>query len=925
MAYQMKSKRYFEYRLTRDKGRSTDASLGWSIQVDDINKADLYTDTDTKGDYEEEHPLSEATSDYGWITPYEWFSKKDSENVDTKDKTIHNGCLGIEARGDDKFKGKVWWCDDLRNWCVYESDCISDPYCNKFNLKVWNGHDGFEPVITYRVDDSDKDLEWKQWKPWQNTILSNIFQSGNTITHHRGMNGPDLMFGPGPLSLVESIVLQNADRYSINSAEQGFKAKREPRIRHIESESEFNAFDKLTKINVNGNTRYVMIKFRNWFTQKQGDLSKWFEGNPFLQKHCMDCVDTTTERSNTWDNFRMVDGVITWKEINHAKGFYNWDNDIYYADNNIDLKPKASAGGGADVYSTWKVNGSNQPGYAWKRSEQSSDSLKAYSETHDLSAPISPYDIRIFCNNHLCLSELSSEKIFAVYFYDENFNLCYQPMASGSSPTNEWNTQDAMKTTLHGVELTTYPVYMSYVDLEFLFGSLETMREAYSLHIPKCHHASGKDGIWDFTQQRWANANRRMLQKIAYAVYNDHFWSDHAVPEEGVVVGWQLVDDSNPTTQEQIFKNLNKIVDTRIVGGCSFANSNYFNIVFQKDATTMGILTWQTLKSKYVDGYVTQEDDYVGNLMMEAYVNTWFGAHEGIADIWTDQNAAVMVLTWSYMAVAEVATAVVGVVGFVVTAVASVIVTGVCELVGYHPVEKNTIPLPDSSWEFFTFSKETESGDTYKIDSTSRVGSTDYSLLVHKPMMVNILNSIGSGSAAVCTAKHVSSYISIRNTASFMHNFIRKERSNIAISNYREGVSIGNPAVWRLPSGEIALCTIMWWGGKNGLIGGPPDSDGDWDSCQSYADSMINGYCQEWFGTGSTKTIDDDWLKYRKHEMDEDSKDTGIIINGFLESGYVFEQINKECNETLNISLSTRRPLVYADVEVENVDVAKKW
>ena len=178
-----------------------------------------------------------------------------------------------------------------------------------------------------------------------------------------------------------------------------------------------------------------------------------------------------------------------------------------------------------------------------------------------------------------------------------------------------------------------------------------------------------------------------------------------------------------------------------------------------------------------------------------------------------------------------------------------------------------------------------------------------------------------------------------------------------AQTNFRGAVTIGCPAVWRLPSGEIALCTYMEWNVDNGKAyyykkrgycsqasNLPADygfkkyysksicteTDNDmWTildpESQAESENAINGICRQFFGPGTNKTIENDWLNINPITIAKEEYSNASGIKGsMLNSELVFEQHNINKENSLNCSFQINRPIV-TTTERPNQDYAKKW
>ena len=175
-------------------------------------------------------------------------------------------------------------------------------------------------------------------------------------------------------------------------------------------------------------------------------------------------------------------------------------------------------------------------------------------------------------------------------------------------------------------------------------------------------------------------------------------------------------------------------------------------------------------------------------------------------------------------------------------------------------------------------------------------------------------------------------------------------------SNFRSPVPIGAPPVWRLPTGEIALCTVLQYNNDDGLpysfkkrhtdkayrkylashmfIGdtyvwqfnlGKVEYKRILDSDALKGVNWLNSVCRKFFGTGDNKTIERDWLREYNVEVDKtEYMESSKQKISMLDTEKIFEQhdINKE--NSLKCSFRINRPVVTTTERLEP-DYAKKW
>lgn len=191
-------------------------------------------------------------------------------------------------------------------------------------------------------------------------------------------------------------------------------------------------------------------------------------------------------------------------------------------------------------------------------------------------------------------------------------------------------------------------------------------------------------------------------------------------------------------------------------------------------------------------------------------------------------------------------------------------------------------------------------------------------------------------------------------------------RSNVgtfANSNFRIGIPIAVPTIWRLPTGELSLCTTLSYNGDSGVaytykkdatgfkkvpFDVNPNLDGlEFDginlpkngykyeylgSLDCYkmfghdefaASKWLNDMCAIYFGNGNDKSIEKDWLNL--DTIDESDISFGVDeVDGMLDSGKVFEQHNINKENSLKCTITVNRPVVTTE-ENPHVDYVKKW
>jgi hypothetical protein len=94
---------------------------------------------------------------------------------------------------------------------------------------------------------------------------------------------------------------------------------------------------------------------------------------------------------------------------------------------------------------------------------------------------------------------------------------------------------------------------------------------------------------------------------------------------------------------------------------------------------------------------------------------------------------------------------------------------------------------------------------------------------------------------------------------------------------------------------------------------------------QAESENAINGICRQFFGPGTNKTIENDWLNINPITIAKEEYSNASGIKGsMLNSELVFEQHNINKENSLNCSFQINRPIV-TTTERPNQDYAKKW
>lgn len=133
----------------------------------------------------------------------------------------------------------------------------------------------------------------------------------------------------------------------------------------------------------------------------------------------------------------------------------------------------------------------------------------------------------------------------------------------------------------------------------------------------------------------------------------------------------------------------------------------------------------------------------------------------------------------------------------------------------------------------------------------------------------------------------------------------------------RQGMSVGNPAIWRCATGELLLCLKLYWGGTR-------------DVCGLTNSDFLNEIMIEFFGDGRDKTIAKHWLHQTSNINTNEEKETPfnniITADTFtLRPDCIQIPVKQAKDEKLNISLTVNDVNVSVEDIPEHVDYVAKW
>ncbi len=110
-----------------------------NINTDEVDTTDSESSSSEDKKTDKEKLLDEG----GWMTPQEYYSNMSTTSSDTQGSADSEGEI---MYGSSSSKVDYFWVEDLKNWARYtvsfEEDCK-----NIFELNVWNGKNGWIPVI----------------------------------------------------------------------------------------------------------------------------------------------------------------------------------------------------------------------------------------------------------------------------------------------------------------------------------------------------------------------------------------------------------------------------------------------------------------------------------------------------------------------------------------------------------------------------------------------------------------------------------------------------------------------------------------------------------------------------------------------------------------------------------------------------------
>lgn len=1040
----VKKETHYEYKLNKKSlAAPLDTRVIWRqadlyehVSVDPNDTTGMTDDPKLKPS--ELDNANDAISENGWISPMEYYTT--NQNIEANDsRSVSNGYIQKKDDGSHSkflYKNLYWWCEDLRNWCVYNITC-NIPYVNKFQLMVWNGKDDWVPINGFAVPNT------YEFAKLQNTFLEiKKHNEQSTISTHRGKDSRfNLHYTPsGPLTVNEGLILTKTNKYSINDT-NSFQTKRWSTPQHISDNLEHFAMEYLINTKANGNLRFI-LKFRhaingglevitdeNWSTSQDSFYTDTTSFNvytsddnerrkQFLLKYT-DSVDwdqddedlgpgnkETTDIDEATCREKAAKGFTIYRKEHNAYKWYNGnyvdeqDRGVHFlhaVDNTVDQKIR-------NFEKYYKITGD-------EKARKDEINNKKYDE--DIIYPI---DFYLQKYNHAQIRTIAWEKMFALYlvddenrFYSTNFTKDTFDELYKDKTEKAWLPELDDETSLDYKDIIfeedgtkVYPIYVSILDLLFLFKGLdfnEMQDYGWGFRNPGHENPATYLKMWEnghsreFKEKIWYNRSKVTLQKI-YATINqvdqigksvtfdkktmkytitnrDGFkdWinksKDVRYPTDDEIKIFYSVDEKNAgilymdrfggLSQQKNTDNIwkgwgdtaltlehardtytslynNENIDTEMLG----TNwENRFERMVGHDVPVVGgvINYLGTAFGGYVNGLISVGTNIYGAVEHDIAAVKHFGtgAKEFVRGLFTLDVGEMWSGLKNYGEAFGHLGAALGNGVFAVVDFGKSIYSGIVSW--FSGGSKDNCDLSKDYRQFKATLKV--EGTKYVVDSSSTHndgGDTD----AFKQKNTEILENIIAGTKD--SRERMDNIFAYGGLQTVFNN---KNTINEKTSVLREGISTGNPAVWRMATGEIMLSTYLIWGGKERLIGGPDMYSSDPETGESWisetgnyiGEKYINKICQDWFGNGTDKTIDEHWLKHDTRDPDEKASSTASINEIYLESGKVFEQTSINISDTelnnlkskLTLKLTAFRPNIVTTTDVNNTDIAKKW
>lgn len=925
----------------------------------------------------------DATTDNGWIAPYDFYAKVEVDF--TSDKSVSNGMLQDRSSLDSKYiyRDQYWWCEDLKNWCVYRTDCINYTELNSFYLHVWNGLDDWIPLNEWMVKSPE------QFRVLQNNIITNKLNNQEALYNARGkvakadstvnndVPACTFDFCDGPVTINLPYILKKSNTYGVNS-ELDFQTIRWSSMVHLDEKDS-------TALNVSVSTEVASVNFvikpRKSFyktyslrrlvhgnvddftkqkTQDSRTFYHWQKAGQFLYK----VLDTNPLISNDTitSNFEFLyigedddhnEGVLLYEEKELKDFCKNDKNKIIHYDNQIPKKID-------DVCDLWDTT---------------------YREKYGEKNQAVPYVIKLTDGKYVLLPPFMSEKLFCVYFADgvrQNINeqlypgeklLDYEKIYKNNyinEDDDDDPDDDPGEWDVGGLDIGR-PIYLSYIDILCLFYGWPN--NEYEVYIPSGNSKTNNYSYEKWSRDIWLRQNEALLLSIFATIAPEsnvakQFNSDEDITLSQIERLKVLNNLSFLKCDEDIWfsfmvHSFNDFIENEkpMVDHVAFVSPDKF--ILPNGSTQTSTLTNESSTYLYtVNPFQLAIDTIDANLaagkpawgVNELQPITYNGYtfafmnmnNAAIMNMITNTIPATNTLLGQDNAVAKIREMynICAPLTDPVTKSENIIITKNFKLRAQNTINYawfTYYEFNDDAWWKWNMQGvygPFNSGVDMASYMVSKSGSNNHGANVadyYKQMSTASLFGNPEGDSQLAyTSVLAFNNIDVYNERDTWCNYQMGcskpytlkvadvelvEKIDYSFSDTREGISIANPAVYRLPSGEIALSTQMHWGGKRGLLG----------KNNIEADRFINNLCKGWFGDGKAKTINDHWLKEFTHEADQTSKDSGLVVHNYLEYGYNFEQINNIKENTLSLTLEAYRPTIESEHSVENPDVAKKW